>query len=408
MSKINVLVVPGDRAGSGKFRCTDPHINLQKNFPNDFFVDIDYNIDLNDTNKLKKYDIIFIHRIPQHRNQEAVNIITKIKNAGIKVVIDTDDHWHLDPSHGLYQLAKEQKIPETLVSCLKLADLVTVPTVFLADEVMKFNKNVAILPNAIDPTEPQFQSKPNPSDKIRFGWLGGSSHIKDIELLKGLPSLQSQYENMQIVLCGFDTRGTVRMMDPQTKEIKERAMNPQETTWFNYELFLTDNYKTLMGDAEYVKYLSRFVDDANVNTTNKKYRRIWTKNITQYANNYNNFDIAMAPLAENQFNKYKSQLKIIEAGFHKKPIIAQEYGPYTIDLINAVKPGGEINMEGNAFLVDTKRNHKDWAKHAKKLLDNPELIKHFGERLYETVKDKYNQNNVSVVRAEHYKNLLNK
>jgi glycosyltransferase involved in cell wall biosynthesis len=68
----------------------------------------------------------------------------------------------------------------------------------------------------------------------------------------------------------------------------------------------------------------------------------------------------------------------------------------------------EINMDGNAFLVDTKRNHKDWAKHAKKLLDNPELIKHFGERLYDTVKEKYNQNNVSALRSEYYKQLLNK
>lgn len=407
MAKINVLVVPGDRAGSGKFRCTDPHINLQKNFPDDFFVDIDYNVDLNNVLQLKKkYDIIFLHRIPQHRNAEAVSIMTKIKEAGIKMIVDTDDHWNLDPSHGLYNLAKEQKIPETLIGCLKLADMVTVPTEILANEIRKFHKNVVVLPNAIDPAESQFQPKYNPSNKIRFGWLGGSSHIKDIELLKGLPSLQSQYENMQIVLCGFDTRGTVRMMDPQTKQIQERPMNPQETTWFSYELFLTDKYNTIMNDPEYVKYLSQFKDDPNYDTTNKKYRRIWTKNITQYANNYNNFDVAMAPLADTQFNMYKSQLKIIEAGFHKKPIIAQNYGPYTIDLINAIKPGGEINMDGNAFLIDTKKNHKDWVKAAKKLLDNPELIKHFGDRLYDTVKEKYNLNNVSKLRSEYYKNLI--
>ena len=36
------------------------------------------------------------------------------------------------------------------------------------------------------------------------------------------------------------------------------------------------------------------------------------------------------------FNKVKSQLKVIEAGFHKKALIAQNFGPYQIDCINAV------------------------------------------------------------------------
>ena len=36
------------------------------------------------------------------------------------------------------------------------------------------------------------------------------------------------------------------------------------------------------------------------------------------------------------FNKVKSQLKVIEAGFHKKALIAQNFGPYQIDCINAI------------------------------------------------------------------------
>ena len=42
---------------------------------------------------------------------------------------------------------------------------------------------------------------------------------------------------------------------------------------------------------------------------NKPYRRVWTKNINQYANNYNLFDVSLAPLKDNKFNLYKSQLK---------------------------------------------------------------------------------------------------
>lgn len=396
MSKLKILVAPGDKAGSGKFRCVDPHINLQKNFPEDFFVDINYNINFSDETYLKNYDIIFIHRIPQHRNREAVEIIKRIKNLGIKIIIDTDDHWNLDPSHGLYSIAKQEKIPETLLECIKLADLVTVPTQILANEIKRLNPKVVVLPNAIDPTEEQFQPKPTQSNLTRFGWLGGSSHIKDIELLRGLGSShKSLIDKMQIVLCGFDTRGSVRYMDPETKETKERPMRPQETTWFMYELFLTDNYKNLTDDVDYLKFLTIFNENENIDSTNKPYRRIWTRPINQYAKGYNQFDIALAPLDDNRFNMFKSQLKVIEAGFHKKALIAQNYGPYTIDLVD-----GE-----NCLLVDTKKNHKQWVKHAKKLIDNPELAKQLGENLYKTVKDKYNINNISKIRSEYYKNI---
>jgi glycosyltransferase involved in cell wall biosynthesis len=407
MSKIKILVAPGDKAGSGKFRCVDPHVNLQNNFSDEFFVDIDYAIDFNNAEYLKKYDVIFIHRIPQHRHKEAVNIIKNIKKLGIKVVVDIDDYWDLDPSHGMYHSAKRENLGGILVECLRLADAVTVPTSILADTIKSKNKNVFVLPNAIDPNEEQFKNKKTESELIRFGWLGGSSHIKDIELLKGLGNMQkSLAKKTQYVLCCFDKRGTVQMIDQATGQLKQRPMQPQETTWFMYELFLTDSYRNLEDDPEYLKYLVAFEDNQNYDLTNKPYRRIWTKPITQYATGYNHFDVALAPLNDSVFNKYKSQLKVIEAGFHKMPIIAQNYGPYTIDLVSAIDKGGAWNPNGNALLVEPSKNHKQWFKHVKKLVDNPELITELGEKLYETVKDKYDLNNVTKIRAEIYKNLI--
>ena len=83
------------------------------------------------------------------------------------------------------------------------------------------------------------------------------------------------------------------------------------------------------------------------------------------------------------FNKVKSQLKVIEAGFHKKALIAQDYGPYQIDCVNAIEYGGKINPKGNCLLVDTHKNHKQWYQYTKKLLDNPSLVEDLGEKLYE-------------------------
>jgi glycosyltransferase involved in cell wall biosynthesis len=101
----------------------------------------------------------------------------------------------------------------------------------------------------------------------------------------------------------------------------------------------------------------------------------------------------------------KSQLKVIEAGFYKKALIASEIGPYTIDLKHSLSNGNFV--DGNALLVDENRNHSDWSKYIKKLIQNPSMIVDMGERLYETVKDKYDLRKVTNDRAEWYKSIIN-
>jgi glycosyltransferase involved in cell wall biosynthesis len=100
----------------------------------------------------------------------------------------------------------------------------------------------------------------------------------------------------------------------------------------------------------------------------------------------------------------KSQLKVIEAGFYKKALIASNVGPYTIDLKHALNQGKFT--DGNALLVNETNNHSDWAKYIKKLVDNPNLITDLGERLYETVKERYDLNLVTKTRADFYKSLI--
>jgi glycosyltransferase involved in cell wall biosynthesis len=150
--------------------------------------------------------------------------------------------------------------------------------------------------------------------------------------------------------------------------------------------------------------LNTFTENDYPGVENENYVRVWTRPVTSYAKNYSKFDISLAPIKNHIFNRMKSQLKVIEAGFYKKALIASNVGPYTIDLKHALK-NGEFT-DGNALLVDEVRNHSDWAKNIKKLVDNPNMITDLGERLYETVKDKYDLNNVTKTRAEFYKSLI--
>ncbi len=237
-------------------------------------------------------------------------------------------------------------------------------------------------------------------------WIG-NSHLKDLEILKGLVSkLKSDglIDKIQFVLCGFDLRGTITMIDQKTGEQKQRPIKPMESVWYQYEKIFTDDYKLLSED--YKKFLLSFENKEYENIQNEPYRRVWTKPITSYASNYNLFDISLAPLKESMFNKVKSQLKVIEAGFHKKALIAQDFGPYKIDINNVYQRGGELNEDGNAFLIPTEKNHKFWYSHLKKLINDPELITKLGENLYNTVNGTYDMKSVCEKRKELYKRLV--
>jgi glycosyltransferase involved in cell wall biosynthesis len=402
--KINVLVLPSDKTGVGKFRSVDPHIFLQNLYPDDFHIDIDYEPQINNINYWKKYQIVHAHRTVGQNYDTSPQIIEWLKSIGIIVIIDLDDYWLPTIEHPIHSIIVKHKIDEKIKANLKVASYVTTTTDIFANEMRKINKNVLVFPNAINPKEPQFNQPTLPSEKIRVGWLGGSSHLHDLNLLNGfIQKNQDINDKLQYVICGFDTRGTVTEINPQTGEEKQRPILPHETVWVRYEETFTNNYKII--DDDYKKFLMEFKEGEYVSDKELPYLRVWTKPVTSYATNYSKFDISLAPIKNHIFNRMKSQLKVIEAGFYKKALIASEVGPYTIDLKHCLK-NGEFNSDGNAILIPESRNHSDWAKSIKKLVQHPEMITELGERLYNTVKDKYDLNKVTDERASWYKSLI--
>ena len=79
-----------------------------------------------------------------------------------------------------------------IINHLKLADVVTTTTPIFAKIIKKHNKNVYVLPNAINPDDDRFKLKDIKSDKLRFGIICGSSHLKDLELMRGMTAQLSK------------------------------------------------------------------------------------------------------------------------------------------------------------------------------------------------------------------------
>lgn len=403
MSKIKILVVPSDRSGVGKFRSVDPHIFLQNLYGDEFHVDIVYDPPYDDVNFWTQYQIISYHRSIGPDFDKANRLIKMLDSLGVVTVCDIDDYWMPGKEHPIHDVIRFNKINEKIVANLRDSKYVTTTTPVFADEIKRLNKNVVVFPNAINPKEPQFCEPTPESDRLRIGWLGGSSHLHDLQLLdQSFSKLTSLKDKLQFVLCGFDTRGTLTEIKKETGKHSKRNILPHETVWAQYEKIFTQSHSII--SEEYKKHLVTYAQESFPNEMNESYVRVWTKPPTSYAKNYSKFDVSLAPIKNHMFNRMKSQLKVIEAGFYKKVIIASDLGPYTIDLKHCLNHGNFV--DGNALLISENRNHTDWSKFIEKLVKNPNMVKDMGERLYETVKDKYDLNNVTADRAQFYKSIL--
>lgn len=406
--KIKVLVVPSDRAGVGLYRSVSPHTKLQELYGEDFDVEINYEPNWFDLESFNKYDIIHFHKGLFRDMNPFWDALKYFKEHNITTVMDIDDNWDVGQFHPLNASNRAMKAPEKITSNLTRVDYVTTTTEIFANKIKKWNKNVLVFPNAIDPEEDQYSSVKNPSDRIRFGFVMGSSHERDMEQIKGVFNCLSKdiIDKIQVVLCGFDLRGTINMVDKDGNITGSRQITPLESVWYKYEQNVTDNYRLV--SPEYHDFLMKFVREPWPNAEHEFYRREWTLGTTEFAKHYRNVDVLLAPLDTNQFNEVKSELKFVEAGFTQTALICSNFGPYSLVGKSIFEKGGVLNPEGNCVLVDPLKKHKDWARYIKKLVENPELITLLQNNLYEFVRETYDINNVTKKRAEWYKTIIKK
>jgi hypothetical protein len=79
--------------------------------------------------------------------------------------------------------------------------------------------------------------------------------MRDLEILRGEmnrlhndPELFGKY---QIIMCGFDTRGTATQILPDGRELTRKLL-PHETIWGKFEEVFTNNYSIC--EKDYVEY----------------------------------------------------------------------------------------------------------------------------------------------------------
>lgn len=149
-------------------------------------------IRIGDLKKFQTHDIIFIQREALFFGSSYFE--RKAKQSGKKVIFDFDDAiWLPDTSPGNKKWAWLKK-PEKFKENVANASVVIAGNNYLANEAIKYNKNVEIIPTTINTDfhkpKPELRGK----DKIVIGWSGSISTIKHFEsIVPVLLQLKKKY-----------------------------------------------------------------------------------------------------------------------------------------------------------------------------------------------------------------------
>ena len=251
------------------------------------------------------YDIIVGQRTDSYAGWEHA------KATGARLVYEIDDDVFSLTSENEFAYADYQRreIREGTFQCIKAADLVTVATEHLAWTLRYLNPNIAVLPNMVPGWVldlPQYRVA-----RPCIGWVGGASHSRNIEIItKPVRQFLKRFPEWGLHLMGTDYR----------KEFRRDAVF---TPWVGVEEDAKAYYSAL------------------------------------------DFNIGLAPLVDNHFNRSKSALRPLECAARGIPVVASDVEPYRDFIVDGA----------TGFLV---RHEHEWLSRMSELASDDSLREKMG------------------------------
>lgn len=350
--KNRILFIPSTLSGGVYYyRVYTPMKCLVEKHPDDFEITINNTWKYTDVEKDeigKNFDIVCFHQcLFTSSFQEEVwkMIIYCKKQYGTKFVLDIDDYWDYHKNHPAREACVFNMFPEKMMMNFKLFDYVTTTTEYFKNIIKDYfpEDKIYVFENGISKDDEQFSIKKNKSDKIRIGLTGGSSHTEDIKQLLEFPKYltEKQLDEIELVFCGYDNKNAENVVIDETGKIVERTPLADKDNWW-------------------VQTENKFKQEV------KYYNRIESKDIMngEFGKIYEDIDVLLVPLTNNKFNRCKSELKFIEAGFTNTAVISSKVIPYS---------NFGVNEEDCLFVKDT--TPQAWAKAIKKILRDKDLLK---------------------------------
>ena len=242
------------------------------------------------------------------------------------VPIGNEAHEQYGPGSTRFKVCMEQ---------MRLSDGLIVSTPYLAEMYKGINEKIYVVPNSIDFKVWDGLSRKR-SPRIRIGWIGGGTHGPDLEMIA--PSIRNVLDKYKDVWF-YCIHGVPQIYKDMPKVYWTRS-------WAKINL--------------YPRFMASY-----------------------------KFDIGIAPLIDNNFNRGKSNLRWLEYSALKIPCVASPLPDFK----------RVIKHEKNGYLAESE---KDWVGYLSQLIENESKRKAVGDSAYDTIKKDFNVSK----NARHYMQLL--
>jgi len=323
---LKVAVIASDNGACGNYRIIIPYNNLINKGFNQFRI---FN-KIPSLSILSNFDVILFQRVTEYNPMPmfdpyylALNVMRELKSMGKIVIHEVDDNLMIIPYHNpCYQDFKpNSQAIKYHKEALREADFIHCTTPKLRDNISNMlgidKKYIYSFDNAIDISSKYYVNSRHklPEDKVIIGYQGGSSHEKDLELLvEPVKEILKKNDNVMFAFCS----------------------NPYFLKKFNIpadrliNIPLQDNFNLFLTIPSM-------------------------------------FDIGLVPLLDDEFNRNKSSLKLLQYGAYRVPTVCSKMEVYN------------KGLEFNLLATDKK---KDWVNNIQLLIDNENLRRKIGDNVY--------------------------
>jgi glycosyltransferase involved in cell wall biosynthesis len=314
-----------------------PHVNIADSV----FMFNPYGLD---TRKFETCKVAMVQRLSSQSNYQAIKIIKEQK---LKLVYDLDDDLWAVPIYNPAYRAMKEWLPGFEI-CARMADLITVSTAHLKVAVLralgKHCPRVEVVENSIDyrwfrPLPEELRK--NKNGTVTVGWAGTNTHTGDTKQVFSLiPGLMRKLPQMNFEMAGAEI--------------------PKD--WI-------DEFGTRVKQRDFIP-------------------------VAEFATNWSSWqwDISLAPLEDNSFNKSKSSIKMLEASAVKIPCVVSDVGEYS-------KFASTSPLLRRSTLC---RNESAWNKNITNLVEDADFRKLVGDEMYRVGRQRFD----IVERVEVWKRLF--
>ncbi len=251
--------------------------------------------------------------------------IRHVRASGREVWIELDDDIAaLDGRNPMGRPWTPEK-RHALTLAIRAANGVTTSTPTLGASLSKWNRNVRVIPNAVDPYDFLFDGRaiiPRFHDEvIRIGWQGSYSHLADLKM--AMPALLEvgRLPNVEVHVFGYDPWQPLTGKEQRTGQLA----------------------------FDGVSY----------------YSHGWTLDLRQHYRRISGLDVALAPVIDSPFNRSKSAIKWMEHSIYATPMVVSNVRCYT-----------ETVRHGETALV--AKDERDWRKYLTALVKSADLRQEIG------------------------------